>query len=159
VESSVNSKIRPRVERTDLFVDIDFSPESANVDGKDLIVLTRFTISIQDRENGASSTVIEVFAVFEATYSIMTTGYIPTKAQIEAFRSGNAIFNCWPYFREYIHSIFVRMGFPPPPVPFLRLVPKQQVPSDDEKALTLQPSKGVKVRRTGRKRQVSPRMK
>ena len=44
--------------------------------------------------------------------------------QITAFKNGNAIFNCWPYFREFVQSSLLRMNYPPLSLPFLRLIPK-----------------------------------
>jgi hypothetical protein len=60
----------------------------------------------------------------EASYEL-AEGYEPTSEQIEAFRQGNAIFNCWTYFREYVQSSVARMNFPSVTVPFLRMVPKR----------------------------------
>jgi hypothetical protein len=34
------------------------------------------------------------------------------------------IFNCWPYFREYLQSTVTRMNLLPLTVPLLRLLPK-----------------------------------
>ncbi len=60
---------------------------------------------------------------FEADY-LLRPGFEPSEEQTRAFHSGNAIFNCWPYFREFIQSATVRMGLPAATVPFLRLVPR-----------------------------------
>jgi preprotein translocase subunit SecB len=42
---------------------------------------------------------------------------------MDAFADRFAVFNAWPYMRETIQSITQRMGFNPPPLPLLRLVP------------------------------------
>lgn len=39
----------------------------------------------------------------------------PSEQHVVAFHGGNAIFNCWQYFREFIQSATARMGFPPLP--------------------------------------------
>ncbi len=44
------------------------------------------------------------------------------EAEISAFAQGNAIFNVWPYFREYLQSTLQRMGLPPMAAPFLRVI-------------------------------------
>jgi len=59
----------------------------------------------------------------EVAYEL-AEGYEPTSEQIDAFRQGNAIFNCWPYFREYVQNSVARMNYPPVTIPFLRMVPK-----------------------------------
>lgn len=52
--------------------------------------------------------------------------FSPTENQIRAFHEGNAVFNCWPFFREYVQSSAARMSVPPLPVPFLRLQAKEE---------------------------------
>jgi len=54
----------------------------------------------------------------------LNDGYCPTPEQIEAFKQGNAVFNCWSYFREYVQSSVARMNYPPVAIPFLRMAPK-----------------------------------
>lgn len=51
-------------------------------------------------------------------------GYSPSPQELDAFREGNAVFQCWPYSRELIQNMTARMGLPIPPLPFLRLAPK-----------------------------------
>jgi hypothetical protein len=63
---------------------------------------------------------------FEAEYRFRDD--MPSEEQIEAFGSANAVFNCWPFFREFVQTSVARMHFPPPPVPFLRLVRKSESP-------------------------------
>jgi hypothetical protein len=72
----------------------------------------------------------QVFAV-ECVYELcyrLKGGYKPEENEIEAFKSGNAIFNCWPYFREFFQNLAARMGQAPPPLPLLRVVPKPATP-------------------------------
>jgi hypothetical protein len=51
-------------------------------------------------------------------------GYSPSPRELDAFREGNAVFHCWPYSRELVQNMTMRMGLPIPPLPFLRLAPK-----------------------------------
>lgn len=53
-------------------------------------------------------------------------GYVPPEQELDAFKDGNAIFHCWPYMRELVQSMTMRMGLPIPPLPFLRLAPKPE---------------------------------
>ena len=53
-------------------------------------------------------------------------GYVPPQQELDAFKDGNAIFHCWPYTRELVQSMTMRMGLPIPPLPFLRLAPKPE---------------------------------
>jgi hypothetical protein len=68
--------------------------------------------------------VVVVRSVMEATYEI-EEGFVPTTEQITAFKDGNAVFNCWTYFREIVQSTVARMEYPPITLPFLRMVPKR----------------------------------
>lgn len=61
--------------------------------------------------------------VYEVDY-LLNEGFTPTEPQVKAFKDGNAIFNAWPYFREYLQNNLQRMGLPPLTAPFLRLQPK-----------------------------------
>lgn len=66
-----------------------------------------------------------VEAGFEVDYSLRDQ-YEPEEDAIDAFQNGNAIFNVWPYFREFLQSVTTRMGHPPLTAPFLKLRPKPE---------------------------------
>ena len=78
----------------------------------------------KEQEYSSSEPMIRIDCRFEAQYSLAPE-YIPTEREIEAFRSANAIFNCWPYFREYIQGTTIKMGLPALVIPFLRIVVKK----------------------------------
>ena len=68
------------------------------------------------------------------TYAVdyqLREDFEPSTRQVNAFKDGNVIFNCWPYFREYLQDTVQRMGFPPLTAPFLRVQPKP--PRSDKK--------------------------
>ena len=54
----------------------------------------------------------------------LASGYRPSAEAVKAFKDGNAVFHCWPYFREYLQSTVSRMNLPPLTLPLLRLMPK-----------------------------------
>lgn len=67
--------------------------------------------------------------VFEANcrYSLryrLAPGYDASDDEIEAFREGNAIFHSWPYSRELLQNLAMRMGMYIPALPLLRLGPR-----------------------------------
>jgi hypothetical protein len=82
---------------------------------------------IGSRKEGQSRerTIVCVECTFEVSYQIRP-GFAPTAEQINAFKDGNAIFNCWPYCRQYVQEMILRMGYPPLTLPFLRIVTKQR---------------------------------
>ena len=68
-------------------------------------------------------TVVLVECAYEVDY-VLREGFEITPEHVKAFKDGNAIFNVWPYFREYLQNNLQRMGLPPLTAPFLRLQPK-----------------------------------
>ncbi len=67
--------------------------------------------------------VVSLECAYEVDYAL-NAGFEITPEHVSAFKDGNAIFNAWPYFREYLQSSLQRMGLPPLTAPFLRLQPK-----------------------------------
>jgi hypothetical protein len=67
--------------------------------------------------------VVSVECAYEVDYTLRE-GFEVTAQHVKAFKDGNAIFNAWPYFREYLQNNLQRMGFPTFTAPFLRLQPK-----------------------------------
>ena len=70
-----------------------------------------------------SEAVVLVECAYEVDY-VLREGFEITPEHVKAFKDGNAIFNAWPYFREYLQNNLQRMGLPPLTAPFLRLQPK-----------------------------------
>ncbi len=62
---------------------------------------------------------------FDLDYELHEKSFEPSPESVTAFKDGNAVFNCWPYAREFVHNLTARMGLDLPPLPFLRIVPKQ----------------------------------
>jgi hypothetical protein len=66
---------------------------------------------------------------FNARYGLHYTlrpGFRPSAEALNAFKEGNAVFHAWPYFRELLQSVTLRMGILIPALPLLRLAPKAQ---------------------------------
>jgi hypothetical protein len=55
---------------------------------------------------------------------VLKSGYSPPQEALDAFKDGNAVFQCWPYARELVQNLTMRMGLQIPPLPLLRLAPK-----------------------------------
>jgi hypothetical protein len=68
-------------------------------------------------------TIVCVECSFEVSYQLRPD-FTPTAEQAKAFKDGNAIFNCWPYCRQYVQDMIQRMGYPPLTLPFLRVQTK-----------------------------------
>lgn len=77
------------------------------------------------KDDPSQENLLDLEVGFETDY-LLRTGYVPSEEAIAAFKDGNAIFNVWPYFREFLQSATTRMGHPPLTAPFLKLRPKQE---------------------------------
>lgn len=101
---------------------VSFRFRSSQVKGpeKTLRLLVHFHMDAKTEAQKAPP--VRVDAAFEADY-VLAEGFVPTAEHVKAFRAGNAIFNLWPYFREYLQTTLVRMALPPLTAPFLRLQP------------------------------------
>ena len=104
--------------------------------------------------------VLVITCRLEVVYEL-AEGYEPTSEQIDAFSQGNAVFNCWSYFREYVQNSVARIGYPPVTIPFLRMVPKPE-PAIASDALKIPRSEPAKIEPpvaqqipSGRKRRLS----
>src|SRR5581483_12459580 len=63
-------------------------------------------------------TIFSISSRFRLAYRL-ENGIQPEESNIRAFMNGNAIFNCWPYLREFTQNLSARMGHFPPPLPLL----------------------------------------
>ena len=86
-------------------------------------------IEVQFRFQGSdkSEPPLPLFSVectFDLDYEIQDKSFQPLPESISAFKDGNAIFNCWPYTREFLHDMASRMELQLPPLPFLRILPQ-----------------------------------
>lgn len=97
---------------------------SAALNERNLVIKARFDFkSVDASEHGAP--VFNLLCVYELAYALQD-GCDPNLPQIDAFKRGNAVYNCWPYVREFVQNITARMGFQPPPLPLLRVKLKQE---------------------------------
>jgi hypothetical protein len=67
--------------------------------------------------------VCRIACTFVATYSYV--GEKPSKNTIDSFAKTNALFNTWPYFREFVHTMTSRMDLPKLLVPLFKLPRKE----------------------------------
>jgi len=71
----------------------------------------------------AKAALFSVECSFDVDYEVEAR-YAPNQEAINAFKDGNAVYNCWPYARECVQNITSRMALRPPPLPLLRMAPK-----------------------------------
>lgn len=59
---------------------------------------------------------------------VLPSGAPPKRSEVQAFSRGNAVFNCWPYFRELVQNACARLGLPPPTLPLFKVKVKEPIP-------------------------------
>lgn len=140
-------------------IGLKFKSRSAKLTPEMLSVEISFQMRGSDEEgsgqepSGTSPTAsgIAIDCLYEMNYALRP-GFEPRPDQIRAFQNGNAIFNAWPYFREFLQSTMARMGYPPYAAPFLvlRLKPHQQKESAAAAKLPLQATPVPSKKKTNR---------
>jgi len=65
-----------------------------------------------------------ITCTFEVCYRLRDS-YTPTEVEKQSFSRGTAVFNCWPYAREFFRDITARLGHQTPSLPLLRITPKK----------------------------------
>jgi hypothetical protein len=120
VESTVQSTLEYDALKFPLDIHLDVGRFESSVKKNSLRVNIRFIYTVTD----TSPEPVKAFHVdcrFQSIYDL-DPQYKPARKEIVAFREGNAVFNCWPYFREYVQHCAMRADFPSvPPVSFLRV--------------------------------------
>lgn len=66
----------------------------------------------------------QVNCTFEVCYQL-GEGYVPTDEERTSFSRATAVFNCWPYAREFFRDMTNRLGHNTPVLPLLHVIPKQ----------------------------------
>jgi hypothetical protein len=89
----------------------------------------------EEAAEDAQQHLFEVVCRYALIYRL-DEGYAPAQEQLDAFKDGNAVFHCWPYARELVQNLTMRMGLPIPPLPFLRLAPKPEPKKSTAKVST-----------------------
>lgn len=94
------------------------------------LIRADFTFSVKEDDGKAP---VSVKASFELQYQL-PADLKPASAELEEFGKSNAIFNAWPYWREYLQSALVRMGLPAFTLPVYRLPAGMSEPKKKAKA-------------------------
>ncbi len=104
-----------------LLVGIRYALRGTLVEKESIEATTLFECVITESAgSGEADPIVKIECALTATYDIQQ-GFNPSEAELNAFHKANVIFNCWPYFREFVQSAACRMNIPPPPVPFVRV--------------------------------------
>ena len=129
--ANMNSNPLVSIDHGAIAVEFKFKAKALEI-GKDRLVV-EVAFSMVGAESAAKelsekrAVVVKVECAFQATYNLSPEFQLSTE-HAEAFLNGNAIFNTWPYFREYLQSSLTRMGYPALVAPFVVMKPKPRKP-------------------------------
>ena len=98
--------------------DCNYFPKSAEIswkdtakfemEGKKFIIFHRYDVRVKDTPTK------EIKAKVSVTFCVSYESKISmTEELFEPFKVRNLPINTWPYFREYVHDVLGRMGWPP----------------------------------------------
>ncbi|AEB10085.1 hypothetical protein [Desulfobacca acetoxidans] len=84
-----------------------------------LAVLCNFLVSAV-KEGDKEDFSLEIKATFSVNYKIHSPDTF-SASDIEMFAKINPIYNCWPYWREFVQNITARMGLPTLTIPLFKI--------------------------------------
>lgn len=82
-------------------------------------ISVRFLLKIRPAREG-DDVLAEVGAVFDLAYHVPKDEVFSSE-EVEGFGQLNAVFNAWPYWREYVQTSLSRMAMPGLTVPLYRM--------------------------------------
>jgi len=97
-----------------------------SVQGERFVVEVSFEYTAWDSSDPPER-LFKIDCTFEACY-LLLDAHVPTEEQKSSFSKGTAVFNCWPYAREFLRDMTARLGHQTPALPFLRITPKKPEP-------------------------------
>jgi hypothetical protein len=93
------------------------------VQGDRFIVEVSFEYTAWDSSDPRQR-LFKIDCAFEVCYRLQDD-HEPTEEQKSSFSKGTAVFNCWPYAREFLSDMTARLGHQTPPLPLLRITPQK----------------------------------
>ena len=70
--------------------------------------------------------IVKVCCDYMLTYKMKANAEL-SKEDLKNFSNTNALYNAWPYVREFVQAMCNRMEIPPMTLPLLRIVPERTV--------------------------------
>lgn len=85
-------------------------------DGKSVVATARYKLTMRYDDRATADPPILISARYGVRYSV--TKAMP-ETQLKECLENIVQLNIWPYWREYVQSVVVRMGLPPFPMPLM----------------------------------------
>jgi len=103
-------------------VDVRHSADATLQFGTNVRALVRFALDATEARAKRPRRVFWLKASFELVYKVPPTPE-PSPEALRAFSQTNAVFNAWPYWREFVQNMTARMNLPPLTLPLFRVAP------------------------------------
>lgn len=84
--------------------------------------VVRFVLRATEAGKEETESIFRVNVSFELVYKV-PADLAPSEAELRAFGDTNAVFNAWPYWREFVQSMTARANLPPLTLPLFRVLP------------------------------------
>ena len=120
-EGSCRSFVRPSDSEEDLKVKVAYSTAVTRQDNS-LLVKADFNLK-GHTDTDEERLLVEMRCVFELSYQLSSDKDFSTE-ELDEFGRVNAVFNAWPYWREYVQTSLARMSMPIVTVPVFRVLPR-----------------------------------
>ncbi len=95
---------------------------ASSFQGQNFVVEVSFEYTAWDSSEPPER-LFKVDCTFEVSYRLRDE-YQPNDEEKSSFSKGTALFNCWPYAREFLRDVTARLGHATPALPLLRISPK-----------------------------------
>lgn len=124
LQSCTASRAKAGVDLTEPFsVKPALSNIASSFQGQNFVVEVSFEYTAWDSSEPPER-LFKVDCTFEASYRLRDE-YHPNEEERNSFSRGTAVFNCWPYAREFLRDITARLGHQTPALPLLRITAKK----------------------------------
>lgn len=97
--------------------------DTAEADRRVSVLVTIFMVAVKGEitpDTKPDNTPLWIMCKFALNYRIASFDGL-TADNLGAFATTNAVFNAWPYWREFVHNTTLRMGMPPLLAPMFRI--------------------------------------
>lgn len=105
-------------------VGLEISTSGVLLEVRDDCILAKAVFSLSGSPSVSGETkerneVVSITAEYILMYAL-TKKPMPTEKELQNFCDINAVYNAWPYWREFVHSTMDRMGLPTMTMPLLK---------------------------------------
>lgn len=136
VKACTGTSVTTREDAGDVSIDLRHGI-SGDIDDTALFrIRTKLFLDILRAEEEANNSdpVVWIHASYELTYELPGQEKGISEHELEVFGSGTAMFNVWPYFREFVQASLFRMDLPQVTLPLLRVRPAaEDLPREERK--------------------------